>query len=124
MFCFVNTDDTDGASRARAALQGYNLNGSQLRINDAIKREANLALPTEVETPDNLARMSARVKDSQAPLPTLPDGTLDASHVTDDKGNPARGNLWVGGFRETPTEIEVRGKTGGREERKTRRRPV
>ena len=43
----------------------------------------------------------------RAPLPTYPDGTVDVSRVKDDKGKPATGNLWVGGFRDIPTDLEV-----------------
>ncbi|GMI04799.1 hypothetical protein TrRE_jg8008 [Triparma retinervis] len=41
-FCFINTQDPFGVARARAALQGWLVNGSPLKINDAIKRGDNI----------------------------------------------------------------------------------
>ncbi|GMH73175.1 hypothetical protein TL16_g06114 [Triparma laevis f. inornata] len=107
-FCFVNTDDPDGVSRARQALQGFMLNGSPMKINDAIKRNADAALPMERETDENLFRMSSEVKDNQTPLPLFPNGDINYSQIFDDKGNGTNTNLWVGGFRSTPTDMELR----------------
>ncbi|GMH57527.1 hypothetical protein TrLO_g15224 [Triparma laevis f. longispina] len=107
-FCFVNTDDPDGVSRARQALQGFMLNGSPMKINDAIKRNADAALPMERETEENLFRMSSEVKDNQTPLPLFPNGDINYSQIFDDKGNGTNTNLWVGGFRSTPTDMELR----------------
>ena len=93
-FCFINTNDPFGISRARAALQGWLVNGSPLKINDAIKRGDNM--PTN--NPGEIMQISERIKMSKAPLPMLPSGGVDYTAIRDDKNNPVSANLWVGGF--------------------------
>ena len=70
------------------------VNGSPLKINDAIKRGDNM--PTN--NPGEIMQISERIKMSKAPLPMLPSGGVDYTAIRDDKNNPVSANLWVGGF--------------------------
>ena len=124
----------EGAVRARYNLQGEEFNGGVIKINfasasalrpsdrpllpelsdrppqprgDRLKRGRELSAPLRGPPPP---RDSSPPRDSppqRAPLPTYPDGTVDASRIKDMNGKPARGNLWVGGFKINPTEVEV-----------------
>mmetsp|Transcript_23242 Transcript_23242/g.48257 ORF Transcript_23242/g.48257 Transcript_23242/m.48257 type:complete len:818 (-) Transcript_23242:83-2536(-) len=104
-FVFVNTSDPVGAARARSALQGHLMNGSPLKINDAIKRVENVA----TTDPHERQRLSEMIKSNKQPLPMLPTGGIDYDKIRDDKGNPVSSNLWVGGFNNAtpPTEREL-----------------
>jgi len=95
-FCFVNTNDPQGALTARSALQGYPLNGGNIKINDAIKRAENVQYSDEGE----LRKAAERMRINKTPLPTLGSGGVDYEAIRDDKGNPVCANLWVGGFNQ------------------------
>ena len=102
-FCFVNTNDPDGVARARAALANFVLNGTPMRINDAIKKGGDGGADQNRTT-----ELSEQVKAGQEPLPKLPDGSINYSAIFDEKRNPCSKNLWIGGYQRRPTEDEVR----------------
>lgn len=89
-FSFVNTDDPEGAKRAREALNGSLLGGLPCRINFATRKARN---PNFV--PGSSGVVSQEGMDS---LPRNGLGHVDVSQVKDDRGNPATKNLFVAGY--------------------------
>ena len=89
-FSFVNTDDPEGAKRAREALNGSLLGGMPCRINFATRKARN---PNFV--PGGSGVVSQEGMDA---LPRNSLGQVDVSQVKDDRGNPATKNLFVAGY--------------------------
>lgn len=95
-FMFVNTNDPDGARRAREALNGVMLGGSPLRINVALRRNKNPTGAPPIRTTPVV------------PLPINSLGQIDYESVRDDRGNPATRNLFVAGYGQGTSEVELR----------------
>ena len=101
-FMFVNTNDPEGAKRAKEALNGVIVGGQPLRINLALRRAKLSTFDVQdavIATPS-----------SRFPAPSLPTnayGQVDYDSVTDDRGNPATRNLFVAGFGPGTTEEEL-----------------
>lgn len=88
-FSFVNTNDPEGAKRAKEALNGSLLGGLPVRINPATRKAKN---PNHIP---GSSSMNAAVSES---LPRNSLGQIDCSQVKDDRGNPATKNLFVAGY--------------------------
>ena len=95
-FMFVNTNDPEGAKRAREALNGVMLGGSPLRINVALRRNKNPSGAPPVRAAPAM------------PLPINPMGQIDYDSVRDDRGNPATRNLFVAGYGQGTSETDLR----------------
>jgi hypothetical protein len=91
-FSFVNTDDPEGAKRAREALNGSLLGGLPCRINSATRKARN---PNFVPGSTGSGVVSQEGMES---LPRNSLGQVDVSQVKDDRGNPATKNLFVAGY--------------------------
>jgi hypothetical protein len=88
-FSFVNTNDPEGARRAKEALNGSLLGGLPCRINPATRKARDPSFGTGIAAPPR-AGFGA--------LPTDMLGQVDVSQVKDDRGNPATKNLFVAGY--------------------------
>ncbi len=88
-FSFVNTNDPEGARRAKEALNGSLLGGLPCRINPATRKARDPSFGTGITAPPR-AGFGA--------LPTDMLGQVDVSQVKDDRGNPATKNLFVAGY--------------------------
>ena len=102
-FMFLNTNDPDGARRAREALNGVMIGGSPLRINLALRRNKNPAMAAPATS-----MMGATVPSSSTLLPRNALGQVDFDAVRDDRGNPATKNLFVAGYGQGTTEQQLR----------------
>lgn len=100
-FMFLNTSDSDGARRAREALNGVMIGGTPLRINVALRRNKNPAMASE-------SSMTNSGSQSSAHLPRNALGQVDYDAVQDDRGNPATKNLFVAGYGPGTTEQQLR----------------
>ena len=114
-FCFVNTDDPEGAARAKASLQGADLRGRTIKINDAIKKQpaANgVSRTSGMQTYENeeerLATLSRQRRDELGPLPLDPFGKVDISRIRDEKGNMPTPNLFISGYGLGTVEQDIR----------------
>ena len=88
-FSFVNTNDAEGAQRAKEALSGSLLGGLPCRINFATRKERN----------PNYGGSRGRGSSSRASAPPRnSSGQIDFGQVRDDRGNPATKNLFVAGY--------------------------
>lgn len=109
-FMFINTNDPEGARRAREALNGVPLGGSPLRINVALRRNKN----NRQQQQDTMGSGGGSAPIPQpsgtegAPLPRNVLGQIDYDMVRDDRGNPATKNLFVAGYGQSTTEDELR----------------
>ena len=103
-FMFVNTNNPDGARRAREALNGVMLGGSPLRINVALRRNKN---PTPNDSVMGVAKPRPNPIEV-APLPRDTMGNIDYNSVRDDRGNPGTKNLFVAGYGQGTTEQELK----------------
>lgn len=106
-FMFVNTNDPEGARRAREALNGVPLGGSTLRINVALRRNKNPQQHDMGSSPNGVS-MSQSSRAEVTPLPRNVLGQVDYDLVRDDRGNPATKNLFVAGYGPSTTEDELR----------------
>ncbi len=88
-FSFVNTNDPEGARRAKEALNGSLLGGLPCRINSATRKARDPAFGTGT---------SAIPRAGFGALPIDSLGQVDLSQVKDDRGNPATKNLFVAGY--------------------------
>jgi len=104
-FMFVNTNDPDGAKRAREALNGVLLGGQPLRINVALRRNKN---QNNYDVNGFAARSRPPPRTEPVPLPRNVLGQIDYDAVRDDRGNPATKNLFVAGYGQMTTEQELR----------------
>lgn len=91
-FSFVNTNDPEGARRAREALSGSLLGGLPCRINSATRKARN---PNFGGAGGSASASSAVGLES---LPRNSLGQVDFAQVKDDRGNPATKNLFVAGY--------------------------
>lgn len=89
-FSFVNTNDPDGAKRAKEALNGSLLGGLPCRINPATRKAKNPNHNGGSSTSLSLGGVEA--------LPRNSVGQIDMSQVRDDRGNPATKNLFIAGY--------------------------
>mmetsp|Transcript_11897 Transcript_11897/g.17170 ORF Transcript_11897/g.17170 Transcript_11897/m.17170 type:complete len:828 (+) Transcript_11897:61-2544(+) len=95
-FCFVNTNDPDGARRAREALSGILVGGLPIRINVATRKERD---PNKGKS----------LRPAQIPQPSVvPYGQVDYENVRDDRGNYSTKNLFVAGYGTGTTENDIR----------------
>mmetsp|Transcript_52 Transcript_52/g.118 ORF Transcript_52/g.118 Transcript_52/m.118 type:complete len:717 (+) Transcript_52:1094-3244(+) len=99
-FSFVNTNDSEGAKRAREALNGALLGGMPCRINPATRKSKN---PNH--TPGSTGT-GASVSVSTLPRNAL--GQVDYDQVRDDRGNAATRNLFVAGYGPGTTDQQLR----------------
>jgi hypothetical protein len=88
-FSFVNTNDPEGARRAKEALNGSLLGGLPCRINSATRKARDPAFGTGP---------SATLRAGLVAPPIDISGQIDLSQVKDDRGNPATKNLFVAGY--------------------------
>lgn len=88
-FSFVNTNDPEGARRAKEALNGSLLGGLPCRINSATRKARDPAFGTGTSA-------TPRAGFGALPIDIL--GQVDLAHVKDDRGNPATKNLFVAGY--------------------------
>jgi RNA recognition motif-containing protein len=100
-FMFLNTNDPEGAKRAREALNGMMIDGAPLRINLALRRNKNAA------GANSSSSMNAGASNA-AHLPRNALGQIDFDAVRDDRGNPATKNLFVAGYGPGTTEQQLR----------------
>jgi len=107
-FMFVNTNDPEGARRAREALNGVPLGGGTLRINVALRRNKNPQQSDSMGSGASSAPLSQSSGTEMAPLPRNVLGQIDYDQVRDDRGNPATKNLFVAGYGQSTTEDELR----------------
>jgi hypothetical protein len=91
-FSFVNTDDPEGARRAREALNGSLLGGLPCRINSATRKARNPNF-----TPGS-GSSTTTFNEREEALSRNSLGLVDAAQVKDDRGNPATNNLFVAGY--------------------------
>ena len=135
-FAFVNTSDPPNAQRAKEALQGTLLNGAPIRINPATRKAKDFgppprfgqtstygpagganpvtsfgnAAPTTVNNHYTTPQSHA-FPNQQPPPPPQPQGQTtyaNVDHVRDDRGNAATKNLFVAGYGQGTTEIQLR----------------
>jgi len=99
-FSFVNTNDSDGAKRAREALNGALLGGMPCRINAATRKSKN---PNH--TPGSTG---AGAPSTASTLPRNALGQVDYDQVRDDRGNAATRNLFVAGYGPGTTDQQLR----------------
>eukprot|EP00984_Skeletonema_dohrnii_P024254 scaffold13372_cov114-Skeletonema_dohrnii-CCMP3373.AAC.1 len=99
-FSFVNTNDSDGAKRAREALNGALLGGMPCRINVATRKSKN---PNH--TPGSTG---AGAPSTASTLPRNALGQVDYDQVRDDRGNAATRNLFVAGYGPGTTDQQLR----------------
>lgn len=99
-FSFVNTNDSEGAKRAREALNGALLGGMPCRINVATRKSKN---PNH--TPGSTGASSTA---SMSTLPRNALGQVDYDQVRDDRGNAATRNLFVAGYGPGTTDQQLR----------------
>jgi hypothetical protein len=97
-FSFVNTNDSEGAKRAREALNGALLGGSPVRINVATRKSKN---PNHIP---GAAGPSSMV----STLPRNALGQVDYDQVRDDRGNAATKNLFIAGYGPGTTDQQLR----------------
>jgi len=97
-FMFVNTNDPEGAQRAKEALSGVMVGGGPLRINPAVRR---------AKVPDVSVSTSTSVPPTSI-LPRNALGQIDYDAVRDDRGNAATRNLFVAGYGPGTTEKMLR----------------
>jgi len=107
-FMFVNTNDPEGARRAREALNGVPLGGSALRINVALRRNKNRQQNDSMGSGASGVSIPPPSRTEVAPLPRNVLGQIDYNLVRDDRGNPATKNLFVAGYGQSTTEDELR----------------
>lgn len=112
-FAFVNTSDSDGAQRAREALNGALLGGMPVRINPA-QRKLSGSVPSSSYGDHGASTMSAYGPTSQnqssqnASAFSNPIPTINVDTARDDRGNPATKNLFVAGYGPGTTEQQIR----------------
>lgn len=99
-FSFVNTNDSEGATRAKEALNGSLLGGLPCRINSAKRKERD---PTF-----GLTGVSSAIPSVGTTVSTIGFGQLDVSQIKDDRGNPATKNLFVAGYGPGTTEQQLK----------------
>jgi len=104
-FMFLNTNDPDGARRAREALNGVMIGGCPLRINVALRRNKNPAMMNSSAT---VTKTNQPPVVSNTPLPRNALGQIDFNAVRDDRGNPATKNLFVAGYGQGTSEQQLR----------------
>lgn len=124
-FSFVNTSDPEGAMRAREALSGALLGGTPIRINMAQRKKRDSAppafgggAPPVAASYYGGAGQAAPAVSSNPPMmaqPVFPPvappqaaAAVDVSNVRDDRGNPATKNLFVAGYGQGTTELQLR----------------
>jgi hypothetical protein len=116
-FCFVNTNDSIGAKRAREALNGAHLNGGPIRINIAQRKNRDLAHPSFSSNPVSAYGAAPGIPPNKGmrgdrggggPPPRTPQGQIDVDNIRDDRGNPATKNLFVAGYGPGTSETQVR----------------
>jgi RNA recognition motif-containing protein len=103
-FSFVNTNDPEGATRAKEALNGSLLGGLPCRINSAKRKERD---PTFGLTGTSSASIPS-VGTTTTSLSTVGYGQVDVSQIKDDRGNPATKNLFVAGYGPGTTEQQLK----------------
>lgn len=96
-FSFVNTNDGEGAKRAREALNGALLGGLPCRINIATRKAKN---PNHIPSSVSSAVLST--------LPRNALGQVDYDLVRDDRGNAATKNLFIAGYGPGTTDQQLR----------------
>ncbi len=124
-FSFVNTSDPMGASRAREALSGALLGGTPIRINPAQRKKRDSTppslggvvatgslygstaqtIPGLPSNPPPMIAQSVFPPPAAAPPAAL---SVDVNSVRDDRGNPATKNLFVAGYGQGTTELQLR----------------
>jgi RNA recognition motif-containing protein len=97
-FSFVNTNDSEGAKRAREALNGALLGGMPCRINVATRKAKN---PNHI--PSGVSSSAATTT-----LPRNALGQVDYDQVRDDRGNAATKNLFIAGYGPGTTDQQLR----------------
>ena len=102
-FSFVNTNDPEGARRAKEALNGSLLGGLPCRINNATRKAKN---PNY--TPGGAIVQTGGVD----ALPRNSLGQIDFTLVKDDRGNSPTKNLFVAGYGVGTTEQNLRDAVG------------
>lgn len=102
-FSFVNTNDPEGARRAKEALNGSLLGGLPCRINNATRKTKN---PNY--TPGGAIVQTGGVD----ALPRNSLGQIDFTLVKDDRGNSPTKNLFVAGYGVGTTEQNLRDAVG------------
>lgn len=102
-FMFLNTNDPEGAKRAKEALTGVMVGGGPLRINQAVRRAKNSNGSTEASSSS-----TPRPSISATPLPRDVLGQVDYNSVRDDRGNAATRNLFVAGYGPGTTEQQLK----------------
>jgi len=122
-FSFVNTSDPVGASRAREALSGALLCGAPIRINAAQRKKRDSPPSTlgsttatgslyssTAQTVPGLPSNPPMIAPSVFPPAAIPPPSLnvDVNSVRDDRGNPATKNLFVAGYGQGTTELQLR----------------
>jgi len=121
-FCFINTNDSEGARRAREALQGFLVGGSPIRINLAVRKDRDpnkmrttkafgfetqtQSVPSVTNIPVNKASATQNYMDNTQNYLDNTQNYLD--NIRDDRGNPATKNLFVAGYGPGTTEHQVR----------------
>lgn len=88
-FSFVNTNDPDGAKRAKEALSGSLLGGTPCRINPATRKAKN---------PNFSGAAPVAPVGGLESIPRNSLGQVDYTQVRDDRGNVATKNLFVAGY--------------------------
>ncbi|KAL3918309.1 MAG: hypothetical protein SGILL_004301, partial [Bacillariaceae sp.] len=129
-FCFVNSNDPNGAQLAREALNGALLGGQPVRINSAQRKNRDAVPGADPFNKGPSAGGSYYGQQSsgigvsnpgfsQPPAPPPPMGQMpgqtpgaaaggDFSNVRDDRGNPATKNLFVAGYGQGTSETLLR----------------
>lgn len=104
-FMFLNTNDPEGAKRAKEALTGVMVGGGPLRINPAVRRTKNSG---NTGKSDAASTSISRPAIPTAPLPRDALGQVDYNAVRDDRGNVATKNLFVAGYGPGTTEQQLK----------------
>lgn len=102
-FMFLNTNDPEGAKRAKEALTGVMVGGGPLRINPAVRRGKN-----GTGSGDTTSSSISRPSVPATPLPRDVLGQVDYNSVRDDRGNVATRNLFVAGYGPGTTEQQLK----------------
>jgi len=120
-FSFVNTSDPEGANRAREALSGALLGGTPIRINVAQRKKRDdgpppIAAPAAGSFYGGAGQPAPGISSNPTmmapagfpPAVRTPAAAVDVSSVRDDRGNPATKNLFVAGYGQGTTELQLR----------------
>jgi RNA recognition motif-containing protein len=111
-FCFINTNDPEGARRAKQALHGSIVGGSPIKINFAVRKERDPnkmrgPKPFGVESRSYSHQQSSEMPTTRSSCSQGSQGGFD-NNVKDDRGNPATKNLFVAGYGPGTTEHQIR----------------